>query len=112
MDIAENTLIGVFDGMIQQFPIRDGRLIDNTMHKFIVQIAVIGDDLLGMITPTRGGIDFINHDCEANVVARDRIMLFTARPVAAGEALCLDYTTWDLVPEGIPCWCTPSLCVL
>jgi len=32
--------------------------------------------------------------------------------IAAGEALTADYRLWDLVPEGIPCWCDEPKCII
>jgi hypothetical protein len=114
-DIPAGTIIGVYDGTLVPFAIKEGRLVDTGEHKYIVQIAVAGDTLYGLVshpdTPFYG-IDYINHSCDANVIARDRTVLVTDRPVPSGERLTIDYRRWDLVAEGIACWCSPSRCVI
>jgi hypothetical protein len=114
-DLAADTVIGVYDGEVKRFKLRDGRIVDNEQHKYIVQVAVAEDILYGLVTPPGAafyGIDYINHSCEPNVTFRDRIVLQTSRPVRAGERMTIDYRTWDLVPEGIACWCEPSRCAI
>ncbi|HEX9030480.1 MAG TPA: SET domain-containing protein [Streptosporangiaceae bacterium] len=112
-DIPAGTIIGIFDGEIRQFKLDEGRLADADAHKEIAQVAVVDDVLLGLVTPPDApfyGIDYMNHSCDPNVVVRDTIVVATTRAVAAGEVLTTDYRLWDLIPEGIPCWCSPSRC--
>jgi len=114
-DIPAGTVIGVFDGEIKSYPLKEGRLLDPDAHREIVQIAVSGDVLLGLVSYPDApfyGIDYMNHSCQPNVVVRDRIVAETTKPVAAGEILTTDYRTWDFIPEGIPCWCQPSRCTI
>lgn len=112
-DIPAGTVIGIFDGEIIAYPLKDGSLADPAAHKEIVQIAVVGDELLGLVSHPDApfyGIDYMNHSCEPNVTIRDRIVAETTKAVTAGEVLTTDYRAWDIIPEGIPCWCSPSRC--
>lgn len=110
--IPRDTIIGIYDGDIIEYDIEDGLMKDRQEHKYIVQIACTGAKLYGLVSSRLSGIDFINHSCRPNIVPRDRTVLVAARPIREGEILTLDYTQWDFVPEGISCWCKPSLCVL
>lgn len=110
--IPTGEVIGIYDGEIVEYPLEGGRLTDNSQHKYIVQVAVRDDRLLGLVSETRSGIDFINHSCRPNVGFRDRIVLVADRAIPTGEVLSMDYTKWDFVPEGIRCWCNPSRCTL
>jgi uncharacterized protein len=110
--IPSGTVIGCYDGALKSFPLQNGRLLEPHMHKRIVQIAIAGDSLLGLINTAVAGIDYINHSCEPNITPRDRIVLVTHRLVLPGEPLTLDYRRWDLVPEGIPCWCDVPACTI
>ncbi len=89
--IPEGTVIGIYDGRLNAFELRGGRLVDPAMHKRIVQVAIVGDTLYGLLNEHVSGIDYINHSCKANVVAKDRIVLVTSTDVEKGEALTLDY---------------------
>lgn len=108
--IPEGTLIGIYQGDLRRFRLDKGRLPDTALHKNIVQIACIGEELFGFVREERSGIGYINHSCQPNVTARDRIILVTSRTVEEGEPLTIDYRTWDLVPEGIRCWCPEPRC--
>jgi uncharacterized protein len=110
--IIKGHIIGVYSGPISTFEIENGRLRDAKAHRYIVQIAIVDQKLLGMVDYHARGIGFINHSCKPNIVARDRIILLADRDIEEGEALVMDYQAWDLVPEGISCWCEPSLCMI
>jgi uncharacterized protein len=114
-DFPVGTVIGVYDGEARPFALRDGRMVDNDQHKDVVQIRVEGDLLYGLVSAPGSpfyGIDYINHSCEPNITFRDRIVLLAAVDVRAGERLTIDYRAWDLIPEGIECWCEPSRCAI
>ncbi len=112
--IPAGIIVGIYDGLLEVFEIdKEERLKDREAHKFIVQIARSDNLLYGLIKRDgRSGIGFINHSCKANIVARDRIVLVAERDIAAGEALTIDYTKWDFVHEGIPCWCPNPRCLI
>ncbi len=114
-DIAEGVIIGIYDGVLRQFALKDGRMVDNEMHKSAVQIAVENDTIFSIVTAGSGpfeGIDYVNHSCHPNIVVRDRVVMIASRPIAKGEPLTVDYREWDFVHEGVPCWCSPSRCVI
>jgi uncharacterized protein len=111
-DIPKGHVIGIYNGPIVSFDIENGRLKDKSAHRYIVQIAMTEGRLMGMVDYNATGIGYINHSCNANIVAKDRIILVADRDIEAGEALVMDYQQWDLVPEGISCWCQPSLCMI
>lgn len=112
-EIRAGDIIGIYDGELRVYPLEDGRLRNREDHKYIVQIAKSGNLLYGLYKDEgRTGIGFINHSCSANVMARDRVVLVAERPIAEGDALTIDYTKWDLVHEGIKCWCAESRCVI
>jgi hypothetical protein len=113
-DIPAGTIIGIYDGELRKFPVKDDRLVDGSQHKYIIQIAREDDVLFALHSPDDdepfSGVDYLNHSCHPNVSVRDRVVLVTTRLVSEGEPLVADYRSWDLVPEGVPCWCTPSQC--
>jgi uncharacterized protein len=115
-NIVAGTVIGVYDGKIFPYAIAGNRVSGgNDIHRTIVQITITGKTLLGLVTPEGEplcGIDFINHSCKPNVAARDRIVLYAIRDIAAGEALVMDYREWDFIPEGIRCWCKEPNCLI
>ena len=110
--IPKGSIIGIYDGSIEKFTIKNGKVVDGVEHKYIVQVARDGDTLYGLVTTTRDGVDYINHSCTPNITPVDRIILVAAYDIPQGERLTMDYTAWDFVSEGIRCWCEPSLCTL
>ena len=42
----------------------------------------------------------------------NQIVVVASRDIAAGEALTADYRAWDIVLEGIPCWCDEPKCII
>lgn len=111
-DIAPGQLLGVFQGDLERIEIRNERLAEPSKHINLVQIARDGDHLFGFIRSERSGIGLINHSCRPNVRIENQIVVVAGRQIAAGEALTADYRLWDLVPEGIPCWCDDPKCII
>lgn len=110
--IAAGELIGIYDGEIVACDLEGDRLVDRDAHRYLVQLHRTAGKLFAIVSSELSGIDFINHSCKANVRPVDRVVLVAARDIEPGEALTLDYTRWDLVPEGIRCWCPGGSCVL
>ncbi len=108
--IPEGSIIGIYDGVITEFPLKDGALVDPAVHKRIVQVARTKDSLFGLLNTVVSGIDYINHSCVPNISPQNRLILVANRDIEPGEPLTMDYRAWDLVPEGIACWCEPSAC--
>lgn len=111
-DIEAGRLLGVFQGDLVRIAIRDDRLAEPERHINLVQVARDGDHLFGFIRSERTGIGLINHSCQPNVRIENQIVAVADRPITAGEALTADYRLWDLVPEGIPCWCDEPRCFI
>ena len=111
-NIAPGRLLGVFQGDLARIAIRDGRLAEPEKHINLVQIARDGDHLFGFIRNERTGIGLINHSCRPNVRIENQIVVVADRLIAAGEPLTADYRAWDLVLEGIPCWCDDPRCII
>lgn len=111
-DIPPGRLLGVFQGDLERIEIRDERLVEPEKHINLVQVARDGDFLFGFIRSERTGIGLINHSCRPNVRIENQIVAIADRQIAAGEALTADYRLWDLVPEGIPCWCDEPKCII
>lgn len=111
-NIEAGRLLGVFQGDLVRITIRDNRLAEPEKHINLVQVARDGNYLFGFIRDERTGIGLINHSCRPNVRIENQIVVVTDRPIRAGEALTADYRLWDLVPEGIPCWCDDPKCVI
>ena len=111
-DIEAGRLLGVFQGDLVRIAIRDGRLAEPEKHINLVQVARDGDHVLGFIRSERTGIGLINHSCRPNVRIENQIVVVAERAITAGEALTADYRLWDLVPEGIPCWCDEPRCFI
>ncbi len=55
------------------------------------------------------GADLINHSCTPNCEVEARLLVRTARAIAAHEELFVDYLASQLTiyKEGIPCLCRP-----
>ena len=111
-DIEDGRLLGVFQGELERIAIRDERLAEPEKHVNLVQITRDGDWLFGFIRNERTGIGLINHSCKPNVRIENQIVVVADRHIAAGEPLTTDYRKWDLVLEGIPCWCDEPKCTI
>jgi hypothetical protein len=115
VDIKADVIIGIYDGELRTYLLSDGHLVDRNKHKYIIQVAREGDILYALESPVDGpfeGIDYLNHSCNPNVSVRDRIVVVSSRRIDKGEPLVVDYRSWDLVPEGLACWCRPSRCYI
>jgi len=58
------------------------------------------------------GIDYLNHNCKPNARVEDQLYVYADRDIEAGEEITADYRTFNLVPQGIRCWCPEPLCVI
>jgi len=112
-DIVHGTVVGVFGGNVKPYPLVDGRLADPGLHRILVQLRLEGDVLYGMDTGSElHGIDYVNHSCTPNIGVSNQIILTASRDIPAGEELVTDYREWDLVLEGLHCWCSSGYCVI
>jgi hypothetical protein len=114
--IPAGTIIGVHGGDAFAFPIVDNKIVHDTIeHREIVQIYREKDIMYGLVAQKNevwSGIDYINHSCNPNVAAKDRIVIYSLVDILQDEPLVMDYRLWDFVPEGIECWCKNSNCLI
>lgn len=112
--IREGAFLGCFDGRATTFPAsgrRPSAVLGQWDHKEVLQLHLNEECLVGLVpVDPFDGIDFANHSCKPNCRVIRGVILIAARDIDAGEEITFDYRTVDLVPEGIACWCKPSLC--
>lgn len=109
--VPKDTLLGFFDGKALLIDLDHKDELDDFWWRQSVHLKLIGSKLLCFLpTETPDGIDFLNHSCRANTRVEDQIYVFANRDIEAGEVLTADYRTFNLVPEGIRCWCAEPLC--
>jgi uncharacterized protein len=114
-DIPEGRLIGAYDGELVQYQLDERGQIPEEAHRLAIQLFVEDGILYGLVTPPGKpfyGIDYLNHSCEPNVRAVDRIVVVAARDIRAGEPLVADYRPWDYVHANMECWCPVPRCVI
>jgi SET domain-containing protein len=117
LDIPAGTLIGCFAGQCRLFDVEElkrGTERSSIPPGNVVQLYREQNKIVGLVGLGDGfdGIDFINHSCHPNVTVINQIVLVTHDTVTRGSQLTVDYRIWDFIPQGIPCWCKDSLCVI
>jgi len=109
--IPKDTLLGFFDGKAMLIDLDRQDDLDDYWWRQSVHLKLIGRKLLCLLPMEEpAGIDFLNHSCHPNTRVEDQLYVFADRDIAAGEELTADYRTFDLVPQGIRCWCPEPLC--
>ncbi len=109
--VPKDTLLGFFDGKALLIDLDRASELDDYWWRQSVHLKLIGRKLLCFLpTETPDGIDFLNHSCRPNTRVEDQIYVFATRDIEPGEELTADYRTFNLVPQGIRCWCTEPLC--
>jgi len=108
--IEKGKLIGVFDGEVVRVNVRSQST--NSLPPEIEEQAIdllLEDDWLYMMIPIKSiklsGIDYINHSCTPNCEVVDKIKVYAKREILPGEELTIDYSSWNIVPEGKQCRC-------
>ena len=112
-------------GIFATEPIAAGRRVIEYTGEHVSQREAIRRSLrsqlyLFYLSPTQqidgaiggSGAEYINHSCEPNLraaVSRRRLYLLSARPIAAGEELLLDYRINSDGPR-ITCQCGAATC--
>ena len=114
--ISKGTTLGVFGGNAMSFLVINNQIQSSDIEqREIVQISFSNNTLIGLVSPKNenwSGIDYINHSCNPNVVAIDRIVVNAMEDILQGQELTIDYRTWDFVSEGIQCWCDTPKCFI
>ncbi|MEI6559412.1 MAG: SET domain-containing protein [Rhodospirillaceae bacterium] len=110
-DIPENSVVGVFDGVVEVFSVDESGQVDWQGHdgRMSIHLKLSGRKLY-TIMPIPGraicGIDYINHSCVPNCRADAGVLVVeTIRVIPRGEQLTLNYHDMDLIKLGQPCWC-------
>ena len=80
-------------------------------------------DVMGLLDPSRvsPGIERIGDSSfyavrswdlmvEATARVEDKLYVYADRDIEAGEEITVDYRSFNLVPEGITCWCPEGRC--
>ena len=116
-DISKDAVIAIFDGRAVALDIRPDGTVDygGENPHMLIHLAVAGNKFFALspITPDDvGGVDFMNHSCEANCYIERTLVVRAKRDIPRGTELTWDYRETDIVPQGIPCWCEEPKCVL
>ena len=109
--IHENELIGFFDGKAVMVDLDKKEELDLFWWRQSVHLKREGSKLLCLLPQWEpDGVDFLNHNCRATARVEDRLYVYANRDIEVGEEITVDYRTFNLVPEGIRCWCQESCC--
>jgi len=109
--IPAGTFLGFFDGKAMLVDLDRPDELDDYWWRQSVHLKLFGRKLacfLPMEEPD--GIDYLNHSCRPNARVVDQLYVYAEREIAPGEEITADYRTFNLVPQGIRCWCPEPLC--
>jgi hypothetical protein len=111
--VPKNTLLGHFDGKAIVVDLDRKDELDDYWWRQSVHLKLEGS-LLYCLLPLwePEGIDYLNHNCKPNARVEDQLYVYADRDIEAGEEITADYRTFNLVPQGIRCWCPEPLCVI
>jgi len=115
--IAAGTVIGVFQGVVERFPLVGGRprYGEANVH-LMLDLHVDGGHLYALTLPDADSpVNRVNHSCRPNceLVGVHNLTLAAKRDIATGEELTFDYRPVTVIPIGIGCWCADGTrCVL
>lgn len=111
--VPKDTLLGHFDGKAIVVDLDRKDELDDYWWRQSVHLKREGS-LLYCLLPLwePEGIDYLNHNCKPNARVEDQIYVYADRDIEAGEEITADYRTFNLVPQGIRCWCPEPLCVI
>lgn len=114
--IPKGTFLGFFDGraaIADLGPDGSGRGLDDFFWRQSVHLRREGN-LLYYLIPfgEPDGIDYLNHSCRPNARVEQQLYLYAERDIAQGEEITADYRTFNLVSQGISCWCAEPKCII
>ena len=109
VDIPVDTVIGVFQGVVNRFPFVAGQpdYGDADQH-MMLDLYLSGDALYALTLPDRDEpVNRINHSCNPNchLTGVHGLTVVARRPIAVGDELTFDYRNVTLVGVGQKCWC-------
>jgi uncharacterized protein len=109
--IRSNELIGFFDGKAVMVDLDKPEELDRFWWHQSVHLKREGNKLLCLLPQWEpDGVDFLNHSCRATARVEEKLYVYANRDIEAGEEITVDYRSFNLVDEGIPCWCKNSRC--
>ncbi len=111
--IAKDTFLGHFDGKAIVVDLDHKNELEDYWWRQSVHLKLEGSKLyclLPMWEPE--GIDYLNHSCRSNARVEQQLYVYADRDIEPGEEITADYRTFNLVPQGIRCWCAEPLCVI
>lgn len=110
--IPKDTFLGFYDGKAMLVDLGHKDELDDFWWRQSMHLKIIEGDKLLCFLPTEepDGIDFLNHSCKPNARVEEHIYLYADRDILPGEEITADYRTFNLVPQGIRCWCAEPLC--
>lgn len=104
--IRKDELIGFFDGRAIMADLNRTDELDMFWWRQSVHLRRDGSNLLCLLPMWEpDGVDFLNHSCRSTARVEDKLYVYSNRDIEPGEEITVDYRTFNLVPEGITCWC-------
>lgn len=104
--VAKDALIGFFDGKAVMVDLSKTDGLDRFWWHQSVHLKREGSNLLCLLPMWEpDGVDFLNHSCKPTARVEDKLYVYADRDIEPGEQITVDYRTFNLVHEGITCWC-------
>lgn len=111
--IRRDTLLGHFDGKAITVDLEQRDQLDDYWWRQSVHLKLDGSILYCLLPLWEPeGIDYLNHSCKPNTRVEQQLYVYADRDIEAGEEITADYRTFNLVSQGIRCWCPEPLCVI
>lgn len=114
--ILKRSVIGIFQGVVNRFPIIDGEAVYGDENKHLMLDLYRDADALYALTlpDVESPVNRINHSCKPNagLVGIHGVTMIALRDIDAGEEITFDYRPVTLMPVGAMCWCAEPKCHL
>ncbi|MCB1498480.1 MAG: SET domain-containing protein [Bauldia sp.] len=111
--IRKDELIGFFDGKAVIVDLDRKDEFDTFWWRQSLHLRLDGSKLLCLLPQWEpDGVDFLNHSCRPTARVEDKLYVYADRDIDAGEEITVDYRTFNIIPEGIRCWCPNRSCVI
>jgi hypothetical protein len=111
--IPRDTLLGFFDGKSIVVDLDRREELEDYWWRQSVHLRLEGSKLLCLLPMWEPeGVDYLNHSCRPNARVEEQLYVYADRDIAPGEEITADYRTFNLVPQGIRCWCENPQCVI
>lgn len=109
--IRKDDLLGFFDGKAVVVDLDRKDELGMFWWRHSLHLKLQGSKLLCLLPPWEpDGVDFMNHDCRPSARVEDKLYVYANRDMEPGEEITVDYRTFNIVPEGIRCWCPDGNC--